>query len=206
MTIQYELEFFDYWHCGSGLSSGSDLDLLVIKDEDNMPFVPGKTIKGLLREAIEEINQIANIVDNSIIIDAFGESSKRVSVKHTHIEKEDEQDDHQQGVCFFRNAELKIELKKAVNKSKLSNYFYQSISSTALDDKGIAKEHSLRRMEVTIPCILSGEILHVPTEMEELFKKGLKYIKQLGQNRNRGLGRCIFYVPNKVETMKGGQQ
>jgi len=56
MNIHYKIEFFTDWHCGSGLSSGADLDLLVIKDKDKLPFIPGKTIKGLVREAVEEIH------------------------------------------------------------------------------------------------------------------------------------------------------
>ena len=49
--ITFKITFFSEWHCGSGLSSGSDLDALVIKDKDNFPFIPGKTLKGLIREA-----------------------------------------------------------------------------------------------------------------------------------------------------------
>ena len=49
MDITYTIEFFSYWHCGSGLSAGADVDSLVIKDAIGMPFVPGKTIKGLIR-------------------------------------------------------------------------------------------------------------------------------------------------------------
>ena len=59
MNIHYKLEFFSYWHCGSGLSAGADVDLLTIKDEDGFPFVPGKTIKGLLREASETLAALA---------------------------------------------------------------------------------------------------------------------------------------------------
>ena len=55
MDITYTIELFSYWHCGSGLSAGADVDSLVIKDAKGMPFVPGKTIKGLIREAAETL-------------------------------------------------------------------------------------------------------------------------------------------------------
>ena len=50
-TIKYEIEFFSNWHCGSGLAAGADVDALVIKDNNGLPYVPGRTLKGLLREA-----------------------------------------------------------------------------------------------------------------------------------------------------------
>ena len=59
MDITYTIEFFSYWHCGSGLSAGADVDSLVIKDAKGMPFVPGKTIKGLIREAAETLTCLA---------------------------------------------------------------------------------------------------------------------------------------------------
>ncbi len=53
MTLKYTLTFFDYWHLGSGLSSGAKLDSTVTKDDDKIPYAPGKTIKGLIREIAE---------------------------------------------------------------------------------------------------------------------------------------------------------
>lgn len=58
MTLQYTLKFFDYWHLSSGLSAGAKLDSTVVKDENNLPYASGKTIKGLLREMAEEFGEI----------------------------------------------------------------------------------------------------------------------------------------------------
>ena len=52
--LNIKIEFFSPWHCGSGLSAGADADSLVIKDINGLPFIPGKTIKGLIREAVED--------------------------------------------------------------------------------------------------------------------------------------------------------
>jgi CRISPR/Cas system CSM-associated protein Csm3 (group 7 of RAMP superfamily) len=188
--IKYRIEFFTDWHCGSGLSSGADLDLLVIKDKDKLPFIPGKTIKGLVREAVEEINGFATDKKKSEdeIAAIFG---KQENVK---------QEEGKQGCCFFKNATLKDDLKKVIVQNNLQDYLYRSIASTAIDDKGIAVEHSLRKMEVAVPCELKGEILNVPDNFADLMEEGLKFIKRLGQNRNRGLGRCQI-----TDIEKGGQ-
>ena len=45
-----------------------------------------------------------------------------------------------------------------------------------------------------MPCELEGEILNLPEEIVPQIEKALKYIKRLGQNRNRGLGRCTITV------------
>ena len=53
-TINITIRFFSQWHCGSGTSAGADVDELVVKDKNGMPFIPGKTLKGLIREATED--------------------------------------------------------------------------------------------------------------------------------------------------------
>ncbi|KAA6340949.1 hypothetical protein EZS27_011218 [termite gut metagenome] len=190
MNIKYKITFFGDWHCGSGLSSGVDVDLLVIKDENNLPFIPGKTIKGLVREAVEEINQLSKSDDDEtkeMIHQAFGYFDK----KNKEATK---------GLCFFANAELNEELKKKITEAQFSKYLYRRIASTAINDEGVAEEHSLRRIEVTIPCELYGKIIDVPEELEINIIKGLRFIKRLGQNRNRGLGRCSITIINEGGT------
>jgi CRISPR/Cas system CSM-associated protein Csm3 (group 7 of RAMP superfamily) len=189
-TIRYEVEFYTDWHCGSGLSSGADLDLLVIKDKNKLPFIPGKTVKGLVREAVEEIHSFSDsTLDLKQVFDMEENIKKRI---------ESEQD-----CCFFTNAEINKDLRKAIVSNKLQDYLYRSLASTAIDEKGIAEGHSLRKMEVCMPCELEGEILNVPDDFQEIMEKGLKLIKRLGQNRNRGLGRCSIKV---ILDEKGGNQ
>jgi CRISPR/Cas system CSM-associated protein Csm3 (group 7 of RAMP superfamily) len=180
MDIHYKVEFFSDWHCGSGLAAGADVDMLVIKDKDGLPFIPGKTIKGLLREAVTFINEKTIEVNKDDINATFGYFGNK--------------DDKQKGATFFKNAELSPSVKKGIIENDTAKFLYREISSTAINDKGIAKEHSLREMQVTIPCELEGEILDVPNSMVNLIGEGLSYIKRLGQGRNRGLGRCEFTV------------
>ncbi|MDR1897345.1 MAG: RAMP superfamily CRISPR-associated protein [Prevotellaceae bacterium] len=187
MNIHYQIEFFTDWHCGSGLSSGADLDLLVIKDKDRLPFVPGKTMKGLIREAVEEISGFSKSeIDLTEIFGVEANSANSIETK--------------QGCCFFTNAELKDELKNAIKSYLYQEYLYHSIASTSIDEKGIADDKSLRKIEVCVPCKLYGQILDVPDEpSKEIIIKGLKFIKRLGQNRNRGLGRCSISIINGGE-------
>lgn len=186
MDITYKIEFHTDWHCGSGLAAGADVDALVVRDKDNLPFIPGKTIKGLIREAVEEIRGLQDKECDQSFVNAFGYFKEKENMS--------------QGVSFFTNAELpKIE-RDAIVSNGVSKFLYRSVASTAIDETGIAKEHSLRKMEVVVPCTLEGKILNIPEESETEICNALKYIKRLGQNRNRGLGRCTITVE------KGGKQ
>lgn len=181
MDIRYKIEFHTDWHCGSGLAAGADVDALVVKDNNDLPFIPGKTIKGLLREAVEEIRGFQGKGCDKVFVDTFG-----------YFEKD--KSEMTRGQAFFSNAELSGQEQAAIVANKVARFMYRSIASTAIDKDGIAKEHSLRKMEVVVPCILYGEILNVPESFEGEMRNALKYIKRLGQNRNRGLGRCTITI------------
>lgn len=180
MDIQYEIRFHTDWHCGSGLSAGADVDALVIKNALNLPFVPGKTIKGLVREAVEEIRALKGIDDNELS-SAFGTECMSSG-------------EGLRGTMFFTDASLNEAESNAIVAGKLTRFMYRSIASTAIGEDGIATEHSLRKMQVTVPCVLTGRILNVPEAIADEITTSLKFIKRLGQNRNRGLGRCTFTV------------
>lgn len=48
-----ELEFLSYWQPGSGLGIESAADSAVVRDGAGLPFLPGRTLKGLLRDACD---------------------------------------------------------------------------------------------------------------------------------------------------------
>ena len=181
MEIRYKIQFLSDWHCGSGLSSGSDTDSLVVKDENGLPFVPGKTIKGLLREAAEQLCEFRKISLQKVE-ECFGkETDKRTGESDA-------------GKCFFSNAELDKDTRDFLNSEpKRKAVLFRKISSTAIDENGMAKEHSLRRAEVAIPMMLEGKISDIPDEdSANIIRDAMKFVKRLGENRHRGLGRCII--------------
>ena len=55
--INYKITFLSDWHAGSGLGSGADSDAVVIKDANNLPYLPGKTIKGLIKDSLIDIKE-----------------------------------------------------------------------------------------------------------------------------------------------------
>lgn len=172
-TIKYTIEFFSHWHCGSGQAAGADVDALVIKDRLGLPYVPGKTIKGLLRDAAMILGTQKELIDK-----IFGVSGM------------------QDGEAYFGNATLTKAESSYIVQERLVPYLYHSFSSTAIDEDGIALNNSLRKTETVVPCKLEGFILNVPEnqECEHILVDAMKYIKRIGTGRNRGFGRCDFSV------------
>jgi CRISPR/Cas system CSM-associated protein Csm3 (group 7 of RAMP superfamily) len=185
-NIKYKIEFFTDWHCGAGLAAGADMDATVIKDKKGLPFVPGKTIKGLLREAVETLSD-----PNDDIKEAFGFNPDELTKADTDFM---DKIGKSKGTMFFQNASLPTNEQDYIIQNKLSAHLYRAVASTAIGDNGIAEDHSLRKIEVTVPCIIYGEILDVPDAIYNDIENGMKFIKRLGVNRNRGLGRCKFSV------------
>jgi len=169
MTLQYKIEFLDYWHLSSGLSAGAKLDSLVVKDNDGIPFVPGKTLKGMARE-------MAELLDNEAFVKAcFGVEGV------------------QMGSCYFSNGNVKKEVHEQIVSNKLQDNLYDEIASTKIEN-GMAVDNSLREIEVVVPLTLYGEVTDVPSEHKEQMIDALKMVKRMGLNRNRGLGRCSVTV------------
>lgn len=170
--MKYKIEFFSNWHCGSGLAAGADVDALVVKDRDGLPYVPGRTIKGLLREAATLLGYKEND-----IIKVFGKSGER---------------DNQAGQASFRNATIGNKEREEIQKCQTAPYLYQTFAATAIDDFGIAKDNSLRKIETVIPCVVYGTIDDLSADNEEMIKQAMKYVKRMGTGRTRGYGRCCL--------------
>lgn len=184
MDIHYNIEFFSNWHCGSGLAAGADVDALVVKDANGLPYVPGRTLKGLLREAAEELNAYEHDKYKALIDEIFGVSGD---------DSRKEESNTQTGKAFFGNATFKKEEAEKIRKGGFTVYLYQTFSSTAIDEStGIAKEHSLRKIETVIPCALTGYIRNIPVGGDTLLEKAMQMVKRMGTGRNRGYGRCTI--------------
>lgn len=175
-NINYEIRFFSDWHCGSGLSAGADVDAVVVKDGNGLPYVPGKTIKGLIKEAYNQFNKYIPNIKSHLVNEIFDNGNK------------------EEIVVFFSNAELSELTKEQIVKDRLVQFLYRKLSSTEINENGTAKKGSLRKTEVVIPCSLKGQILNIPKEYAENIAKAVSLIKRMGFNRNRGFGRCEIRI------------
>ena len=182
--IEYEIEFLSVWAVGSGQGGGSARDNVVLKDVGNrLPYIPGKTLKGLLRDAAIESG-----------MDAAHETELFGHRKHGGADPMVPQD-MKEGKLYFSSARLTAELIHKLERDKaLVAGLYGTRSATRLDGNKQAVDHSLRKSEYCIPLTLQASIdlLEMPQDPNALeqLKNAMKLLRVIGENRYRGMGRC----------------
>jgi len=193
-TLIYQIEFFTFWHAGSGLSGGAYADQMVNKGRNELPFIPGKTLKGLLRDAAMTINEYdSDTVKQEFIRNVFGEVPTPEKINNEQFTTE--------GFAFFSNAQLSTNLAQRIGTAEksFSKHLYRVLASTKIDANGLAEDHSLRQLEVAIPLKLYAAIEQFPDN--EAYREQMGHcmagVKRMGLNRSRGLGRCNFTILNE---------
>lgn len=192
VEVRYSLTFLSDWHAGSGLSIGAKADASVIKDANGLPFLPGKSIKGLLKDALIDIMEAQPTrVNCNDILELFGGVPGKDCLESDATAHSEETI---KGRLFFSNAHLELDLSNSEH-APLKEYLYRTQASTAINDKGTAIQGSLRVIETTIPLELYGFISQREPFSEHtlnLLDMAMRWTRHIGQNRNRGLGRCRF--------------
>jgi CRISPR/Cas system CSM-associated protein Csm3 (group 7 of RAMP superfamily) len=183
------IELLSYWHAGSGVGQGSLYDATVIKDPNGLPYLPGRTLKGLLRDALHTCEN-AEQVPNGITETLFG----RQSCKGTS-----DPSSTTQGIIYVSNATLPKEVEQKLiadiadtTKPALRDALFDRFVSTSLDENGIATDKTLRSVELCVPLELYAMVsmdTEDPAHWEAL-GKACSLIRALGSHRQRGLGRC----------------
>lgn len=203
-NLTLEIQFLGYWYIGTGNEAGAYADSILAKDLDGLPYVPGKTLKGMVRQACE-IAQGNGWFDNfsNVIECIFGqEGSAIVENKISSFSDNSNLTELDvQGCMYFSNAEFSDEDKKDLNNNPTyKNYLYETIQSTKIDrETGVAEPSSLRSAEVCIPVNLYAELNYdesklpasvKPQDFEKTLDSALALITEIGGKRRRGFGRC----------------
>ncbi|MCD4653010.1 hypothetical protein K8T06_03650 [bacterium] len=178
ISSKLSIEILSYWHVSSGHGRGGDVDAMTLRDASGFPYLPGKAIKGLIREAVQ-MSADNGVVNKGIVSKYFGEEG-----------------DHKAGGgLIFDNASLpEFERQYMLRHKELIDGLFESISATKIDpETGTAdsKSKSLRTREVVIPLTLES-VIYGPDSGEwvKTLNKILPLVRMLGVNRHRGLGRC----------------
>lgn len=178
-----EIELLSYWHAGSGFGRGADADALVLKDPDSLPYLPGRTVKGLLREAMQCCED-SGAVPPGTTAGLFGAPAK-----------EGHYTGSVPGKLTFGNARMK-EAERAWLSSpegaKVRDALFDTVSSTSIDSTtGTAESQTLRTIELCVPLTLEAEIGNIPgDDAFTCLARAASLLRALGSHRTRGLGRC----------------
>ena len=185
MEITYNITFHSNWHCGSGLASGAHLDALVIKDKNGMPYIPGKTLKGIIKESVFRYISFTTNENEDNRFESF----------NNHFGYVDDNGETHEGKSFFSNANVNNYDK--IIQHDLCAQMFSSIASTQINEYGVAENNSLRKIEVAVPCTLIASISNIDDNFAGIIEQALGLIKNMGTGRSRGLGRCSF---SKIES------
>lgn len=198
------------WHIGSGAGRTGDVDRLVQRDKDDLPYIPAKTLTGIWRDACE---LVAWGLDNGQLEDGRDRPSWQKWVNYLFgdqpaLAQGVRENKPREAALSIRSAHLPEPLIKALNeKPNLKEFITFIKPGIAIDPKsGCAKEDYLRFEEM----VRSGAELkaacelHLPTESEQqkaayaLLLAGAKIIERLGGKRRRGAGQCQVTVENNI--------
>jgi len=186
------IRIHDFWHCGTGGRGSGDVDAEPVAEPCGLPYVPGKHLKGLLREAARFAAENGfEAIPENLETDWFG----------TRTEEYDGETASRflkSGNIVVRNAVMTDSFADAWRSCgkpgpEISGMF-ETIRQTALKN-GVALDKTLRSMRVAVPATLEARITvpeatsGAPDPAESLAVL-CSLVRAVGHARNDGLGRC----------------
>lgn len=189
---------------GGGIANKGIVDREIACDKRGLPIIPSRRIKGILREAAEEL-EFLGVLDTGFSYDLFGRRGDSQSAPFTisdgHLDKAEDYAE------FLDWAQSDNDLRKIFSPIDVLEYFTYLRSQTTVEN-GVAKDNSLRISRVLKKGALFKFIFRVdmPESFKENFKKVCHIVESFGSSRNRGLGEISLKFcdeKDKVETKRG---
>jgi CRISPR/Cas system CSM-associated protein Csm3 (group 7 of RAMP superfamily) len=191
-----QVELLGPWHISSGHGAGPTADSTVIRSAGGLPYLPGRTLRGLLRDGLQRAEDLGR-VEKGRTAELFGTwSFERDSQgKPLHTRR-----DTDPGKLFVDSATLSADFEHyAATDPVWAEAFISTVATTALEG-GVALDHTLRTVEVAIPMTLSARLEGPeddstwPSDLE----RALPWIRGLGLMRSRGYGRVSMSLQPQV--------
>lgn len=183
---QLTITLLSPWHAGSGLGDGPGDDRLVVRDEHGLPYLPGRTLKGLLRDAMTAAEGLGHVKKARTAERLFGEASDGAT------------DADGGGTLRLSDARLggdadavaAWDLWAAANPDRV-RHLDTRIQSTAVE-KGVGKRGTLRSTEWVWPATLTAFLeSEAESDLKDL-DRALTLLRRLGLRRHRGFGNATF--------------
>lgn len=208
-AIQINIVFHSDWHVGEGAGGAGYIDRLVRRHpQDGLPFVPAKTLTGILRDGCEKV---AFGLDDgqpgawqSFVAALFGQQSQGTDNPATTTPAR----------LHIGPGRFAPELRAALaHDSELAAALVFIKPGVAIDANGVARSDMLRFEEV----VLAGSELTAEAEILvdrgtirpaalALLAAGARAAERLGGKRRRGNGRCSIEIvgapPKLIEILR----
>lgn len=184
---------------GSGEGFGALIDSDIVFDEIGIPLIPARRMKGCLKEAAEDVQQM--------FTEAGMNNNLPLKIDGTFGKHGEEFDEHHEQIGRVRFSNLTIaeyaenqawlrylshEYKTLLSQETIMNTFTQIRQQTAIDEEnGVAKDSSLRIIRVARKnSKFCGEITVASDEQTliDTLAFACSHLRHIGANRNRGFG------------------
>ena len=189
------------WHPGTGRGSGFHLDALTHRGADGLPRLPGRTLKGLLRDALWRAETWGwEAVPTGTTEALFG------SWTHPDLRTTKDSDDNLSSPGAVRVGDACLPdavaayLGQDPEGKKLAESLYREHFSTAIDHaSGVARSRSLRGIQTIVPLQLHASLSIIPGQVapsgwREALQAVLPLITAVGAHRTRGFGRAHLFL------------
>lgn len=190
-----QVNIHDLWHAGSGRGHGTALDAVVVLTPDGLPCLPGRHLRGLLREAMQ-------------CLESWGHAPEGATLRLFGGEAEADQSDVRQrrsrpgrlGLSSARLSEAEEAWLVSIEGRQTRPHLFTEVFATAIDKSGVAKDHSLRSMQMTVPMDLQAELELLADDTEQargdwtLLQQATALIRHVGASRSRGSGRATLVL------------
>ncbi|KAF0208381.1 MAG: hypothetical protein FD171_864 [Actinobacteria bacterium] len=195
-TFSLSIDMLSDWHIGSGAGRPGDVDRLVRRDADGLPYLPGKTLAGILRDGCE---LVASGLDDG----ARGAWAGWVDFLFGQQVQEGEVRDlpPAPAALSIRSAHYPASLLAALgSKPALCAAATFVKAGVKIDRRSGRAQDDFLRFEEVARCgsQLSAECEFltdaVPPAAFALLVAGASMVERVGGKRRRGAGRCTMSI------------
>ncbi len=194
---------------GSGEGFGAIIDTDVIFDDVGIPYIPGRRIKGCLRDSANEVyrmfekSTISNFInlskngkDFAVINKVFGTPENPSCLNISNLTIEEYENSKTSLKRLFKDCPA------ILSKDEVVSFFAITRQQTKINDDGVADEHSLRTVRaVKKGNVFEGGIFINNSDLDtlKLLWFACLNLRHLGTKRNRGFGEveCKLFDDNK---------
>ena len=199
IDLQIHISFTSPFIIGSGFGIAGIIDSATIKDNNNIVFIPGSSVKGRIRSEFKKVlESLGEPTCNSIIANR-PEVCKSDDIKDACAMCRIFGSEFHEGRLFFEDAVMDsktLELFSRIVKNRSLPVLQSSIrTGTRLDryrrtvDEGALFTFEGVNPQVAFTSFISGSS-YVSDDEYSLFKGTIEAITHFGGNKARGMGRC----------------
>lgn len=205
------LEFRNYWHAGSGKGAGHHVDALCERDHAGLPTLPGRQLKGLLRNAVHRAESWGWLTDLGLPEGPLNSHEELLFGSHSHSESRDATVPGLLQIDSAYLPESEWQYLAEPTQALMRKELFGELFSTAINESGSAQRFSLRGLEVCIPLTLHASLqLNITAQQEEIraqqqdylhagvglraLEIALPLLDNLGAHRTRGLGEAVVTI------------